>query len=332
MKSAKDQLKSVFSITDSGTVAYMLGIQINYNANARRCEFSQTGYIDGILQRYSSEDIKTKDRPSECGSRLTAFDGKAKLETVAKYASIVGSLQWLAQGTRPDIAYQTSTLSRFISNPSSQHLKAAVHVLGYLLRTRLYKLVFDGRGQYLEGFTDSDWGGDLDTRRSTTGFIFYTRGDAISWMSKLQPTVALSSVEAEYIAMSTAAREMVWLTQLLDEVNTNPPKRKAISIAVNGSKHALRSDDDGLHYDPEVPIISTDSAGARVIAENPQHHKRTKHVDIQHHFIRELVTNGKLKIAAIRGVDNSADLLTKPLPSAVIKHLCRLVGLHDERG
>jgi hypothetical protein len=158
----------------------------------------------------------------------------------------------------------------------------------------------------LLGFCDSDYANDLDTRRSTTGYIFSLSGGAISWKSRRQPTVALSSTEAEYMAAADACKEALWLRRLLNEVQTG----------------------SGINSDFNKPqTIHIDNNSALDLAKNPKHHDRTKHIDIRYHFIREVIENGQVALQYIPTRENVADIFTKPLPREPHKQHCANMGL-----
>ncbi len=198
------------------------------------------------------------------------------------------SLMYAATATRPDISFAVGVLSKFNSKPSEAHLTAAKRVIRYLKGTTdialRYSKTVDGN---LTGYSDADWAGDLDDRHSTTGNLFMMAGGAISWASKKQATVALSTAEAEYVALSAATQEIVWLRRLLTDLKVLP---------------------DG------PTTLMGDNQGAIAIAKNPVAHARTKHIDIRYHYIREAVQEGMIELCYCPTNEMVADLLTKPLP------------------
>ena len=179
-------------------------------------------------------------------------------------------------GTRPDIAFAVFVVSRYGSNLNESHWKAVKRIFRYLRGSINHELVFRGALKPLTGYTDADWAGDQDTRRSTSGYVFDVGSAAISWSSKRQPTVALSTCEAEYIGQTQATKEAVWLRGLLSQLNAN----------------------DQSHASKTV-VIYCDNQGAMTLAKNPQFHARTKHIDIQHHYVREQVTAGNVALEYI---------------------------------
>ena len=219
------------------------------------------------------------------------------------YRSAVGSLMYAMVATRPDIAAAVSAVSRFMENPGSEHWTAVKHIMRYLKNTADWVLTLgSGCKLQLVGYCDADWaGGDLDGRRSTTGYTFSLGSGSIVWSSKRQPTVALSTTEAEYMATTNAAREAIWLRRLLGELG---------------------------YTQAEPTVIYSDNQGSIKLAHNPVHHSRTKHIDVQHHFVRELVESNVVALRYCPTDANVADVLTKPLLR--IKHVqcAEALGLH----
>jgi hypothetical protein len=204
--------------------------------------------------------------------------------------------------TRPDLAYSISQISQFSSNPSTIHESAAKRVLRYLNGTRNFGITFDGsRGLILEGYSDADWGAGED-RKSISGYVFTLAGGAISWSSKKQATIALSTTEAEYIALTQAAKESIWIQGLLGELGFT---------AINGN------------------LIYGDNQGSIALAYNPEYHARTKHIDIQYHFIRECVQDGKIALEYCPTADMVADGMTKALAKERHLELLAKMGVGD---
>ncbi|XP_061886352.1 uncharacterized protein LOC133636375 [Entelurus aequoreus] len=213
---------------------------------------------------------------------------------------MVGSLLYAAMATRPDIAQAVSAVSKFNANPDAAHLTAVKRILRYLKGTVNFALKYEQSDSgALIGFSDADWAGDQDDRRSTTGNVFLLSGGAVSWLSKKQATVALSTAEAEYIALSQAAQEGIWLKRLLSDLGV-----KTMST-----------------------VILEDNQGAIAIAKNPVNHSRTKHIDFRYHYIRECVQNGQIELQYCPTNDMKADIFTKPLPRQKFEYLRGEIGL-----
>ena len=228
-----------------------------------------------------------------CKSVATPTDGvlsRGDGRVDGEYMCLVGSLLYSAMVTRPDIACAVQSLSRHMQAAGPEHWMAGKRVLRYLRGTRelgiKYGAMARGDSTRLEGYCDADWAGDVDTRRSTTAYIFMIAGGAVSWASKLQTTVALSSTEAEYMAACAAVQEAVHLRQLLGDVG----------------------------YEQEgASVIYEDNQGCIWLANNPVVHKRSKHIDIRHHFTREKVESGEVRLEYVATEHQLADLLTNAL-------------------
>ena len=187
------------------------------------------------------------------------------------YASVVGSLMYAMVCTRPDIAHAVGVVSRYLNNPGKEHWMAVKWILKYLRGTTNQALCFGGSNIALQGYVDADMAGDRDNRRSTTGYVFTVGGTAVSWVSKIQSVVALSTTEAEYVAATEASKEMIWLQRFMDEL---------------GKKH-------------DMGTLYSDSQSAIHLAKNSAFHSRTKHIQLKYHFIRSILEDGQLKLEKI---------------------------------
>ena len=219
------------------------------------------------------------------------------------YQSMVGSLLYAAMATHPDIAHAVGAVSKFNSRPTVVHLTAVKRILRYLsgminLALKYRKL---SRGsEYLLGYSDADWAGDLDDRHSTTGNLFMMAGGVIGWLSKKQASVALSTSEVEYVALSLATQEAVWLRRLLTEVGF-----------------------------PSAPVmLMEDNQGAIAIARNPIAHSRTKHIDICYDYIREALQDDVISLQYCPTNEMVAVLLTKPLSKTLFEKLRLAMGMN----
>ena len=210
LKTFKTQLASEFEMEDLGEVSYVLGLEIKRDRAARTLTISQSAYVRTLLTRHGMADCKPRNTPMETNARFTSSTGQAAPTTIKEYQTIIGGLMFAMICTRPDIAYAVTTLSQFTSNPDSTHIQAVKRVLHYLQGTIDHGITYHGTASIsttppLVGYCDSDWGSCPDDRRSVTGYTFLLCGGAISWQSKKQRTVALSTVEAEYMATTHAA-------------------------------------------------------------------------------------------------------------------------------
>jgi hypothetical protein len=219
------------------------------------------------------------------------------------YREVLGSVMYAQIGTRPDLSYAVSTLSKYASDPGIAHWQALMHVLRYIKATLNYKITYGGNGlTNLRpiGWVDADYGGDIDSRRSCAGYVFIQAGGPTAWSAQYQPTVALSTTEAEYMAVSRAAKQILWMYSEMEEVG----------------------------YAQEKPgVLYNDISGAVALTKNTKHNSRVKHIDIRHHFIRECVENGEISVLHVPSIDNLADLFTKPLGRVAHQHACLLLRL-----
>lgn len=217
----KTQLSSKFDMKDLGAANYILGMEIKRDCTKRKLWLNQRKYVETILQRFNMQDSKPVKVHIPVGVRLSSKrcpKTQEEEEDVPRvpYASAVGSLMYAMVYTRPDIAHAVGVLSRFISKPGKEHWTTVKRAFRYLCGTSDYGLCYQGRPGLdkvldIHGFVDANWAGDLDQIRSTSGCVFNLFGGAVSWMSKKQSVVALSTTEAEYMAATHASKEVVWL-------------------------------------------------------------------------------------------------------------------------
>jgi len=221
------------------------------------------------------------------------------------YREAVGSIQHAANTTRPDIAYSVNRLAAFLQNPGPTHWKAVQHLLAYIKGTLDYKIVYRrgaASGIRPIGWVDADYAADLDTRRSTSGEVFLMSGGPVSWSSKKQATVALSTTEAEYVALTRSSKQAMWMYSFLDELRM-PQERPA--------------------------ILYGDNMGSAALARDAKGHARVKHIDIREHYIRERVAAGDIEIQHVASAENLADIFTKVLPRDAHLAIVRALGLTE---
>ena len=247
----------------------------------------QTQFVDELLERFGMKECNTESTPMV--SRLTDKDPeKLDKNEHELYRNMVGSLLYLACWTRPDISFAVSELSRFVSSPGSSHMKAVKHLLRYLRGSREMGLNYSRPSNHgpmdkpnvLWGFVDSDWAGCQDTRRSTSGFTLMLNGAAVSWKSKRQTVVALSSAEAEFVAASSLVQEVIYTRRLLEKLGF-PQAEPTV-----------------IYEDNRTCIAwSEGSVGGS---------DRAKHIDLREHFVHDAVQAKVLKLEAIASADNVA--------------------------
>lgn len=254
-----------------------------------------------MVEKFGMKDCKSVATPQETGQRLEKNDGMPV--KVKEYQALIGSLTYAAMGTRPDIAAALSVVSQFASNPNETHWKAVKRILRYVKGTLDYGICFSGR-QDVEievlGYVDADWAGDIVTRKSQSGYVFQLCGGPISWSSKKQAVVALSTTEAEYVAASFAAQELIWLRRLLQEL---------------GFEQRMAT------------ILFEDNMGAIEVSRNPRFHGRMKHIDIRHHFLRDAVEAGTLQLKYCQTDCQLADIMTKGLSRDKFEKLQRQLSI-----
>ena len=309
----KECLKRRYSMKDLGNVDEILGCRVHVNHTLGIVTMDQTKYTSNILSKFLEPTEQTwLDTPADSSIILTQDLGPlTEEETISMrtvpYREVIGCLLWLSLGTRPDITYAVSQVAKFSANPGQVHWKAVKRILRYLHGTRNMGLIFRNLSPTSQhifphsitslipvGFVDADYARDISTRRSCTGFVFFLAEAPISWQTRQQPSVALSTMESEFMAACAAAQESLWLLQLLKEFGT-------------------------LFT---VPItIYEDNKACLDYSKNPTSHQRTKHISVRYHFIRDLITAKTIQLLAIPSADNIADIFTKPLDKRVFQHL-----------
>jgi hypothetical protein len=283
----KNQLKSQYKCKDLGELNYCLGMEITRNPITMNITLSQKKYTRDVLKRFGHANSKPALTPIEPGIQLALSEPGGE-NLIYPYRDVVGSLMYLMVCTRPDISYAVSYLARYLNNHGKAHHAAANYLLRYLKNTSELGITYHHKETFdLIGYSDSDWASDIITRKSTTGYLFMMAGGAISWKSRLQPTVAISSSEAEYMALSYAAQEAVAL------------KRLRAEISFDISEHPV--------------VIFEDNQGAIAMSQNPSHYAKTKHIHIRHHFIREQIEIGDVIVKYVSTDYMLADALTKAL-------------------
>ena len=283
---------SAWQVEDEGELNDLLGIDFSNSGGV--VSMSQSRYIDKLIERYLPDGVPpsvqpnrrphSDDLPELVADALSQSDADVDANLRQRYQSLVGALLYCATNTRPDVAYAVGMLCRCMSKPTEDMYREAVRALCYLHRTRTLGLRYEASQRPLHGYSDSDWA----VKHSTSGWVFVLNQAAISWGSKKQKSVALSSCEAEIVAGSEAAKDAVALAGL--------------------------SADLGMGSADPVELMM-DNRSAIDVAYNPEHAGRLKHVDRRHFYIRELVEEHRIRVPFVATVDNLADFFTKPLKS-----------------
>ncbi|KAG3129934.1 Retrovirus-related Pol polyprotein from transposon TNT 1-94 [Phytophthora cactorum] len=298
----KTDLKTRFEMTDSGKCVFVLGIELvdGPDGSVTMC---QRRYVDDILKRFGMDECKAVVSPVDMSTRLVPSDAATKVN--APFREAVGALMHLMTATRPDIAYAVGYVSRFMENPQEEHWVAVKRIFRYLQGTKTHGICFKpGDNIDFRGYSDADWAGDLADRKSTSGYTFMLMGAPVSWGSKKQSSVSLSTSEAEYIALSLAIQEGKWIHRLLCE----------ILAATNETGPELK--------------IREDNQSCIKMTKNPVNHGRAKHIDIKYHHIRDEVKRGEVKLEYCETSVMLADIMTKALPGPRHTDLTTALGIH----
>ncbi|KAG8486717.1 hypothetical protein CXB51_020156 [Gossypium anomalum] len=256
-------------------------------------------------KRFNMRSAKPVSTPLAAHFRLSSTlspqsDDEIEYMSHVPYSSAVGSLMYAMVCSRPDLSYAVSAVSRYMANPGKEHWKAVQWILRYLRGTTDVCLQFGRTEDGVIGYVDADFAGDLDRRRSLTGYVFTIGGCAISWKATLQTTVALSTTEAEYMAITEACKEAIWLKGLFSELNE----------------------------DLQISTVFCDSQSAIFLTKDQMFHERTKHIDVRYHFVRDIIARGDIVVSKISTHENPADMMTKSLPITKFEHCLDLVGVH----
>jgi hypothetical protein len=286
LKLVKESFMKRWECRDLGDVKEYLRMRINYNKNLKTLVIDQEDYSLKVVRRFGQENAKPVRTPLPSGYTPMQHDKEATPQQRTYYQSIIGSLLYLALGTRPDIAFAVICMSQFCANPSEDHIAKALYIVRYVNSTLQAKIVYKGAAQQgLLAFADADWAGDKISRKSVTGYVVMLAGGAVTWTSRKQKTIALSSTKSEYMCMSDACHQLVWIESLLQE----------LSFPVTNID------------------LCCDNQGAIFLASNPVQEHRSKHIDIRYHYIRECVEEKKISLTYIPTNDQIADIMTKNL-------------------
>ena len=217
----KNQLMKRFEIEDQGEMHHCLGMCIKKDRSTKTMHISQKAYLENILKRFNMSNCKPVSTPMEVGKKYEKLKDGEQTTDLREYQCIIGSLMYAAIATRPDIAFSVGMLSQYMSNPGEEHFIGMKRVLRYLRGTTDFGLEFKAKDNMkinLHGYADADWAGDVSTRKSTTGYLFQIGNGTVSWKTRRQSIVALSSTEAEYVSLSCAAQETIWMRNLLESI------------------------------------------------------------------------------------------------------------------
>ena len=297
----KREMASKFDMSDLGRLSYYLGIEVHQEEG--RISLNQRRYALKILEESGMKHCNMTHTPMEVGLKLSKSVEEKDVDAT-RYRRIIGCFRYLIH-TRPDLAYTVGVLSRYMTSPKVSHEAAMKHCLRYLQGTTSLGLIFERSTPgipKLIGYSDSSHNVDMDDGRSTGGHIFYLGRSLITWNSSKQDTVALSSCEAEFMAGTEAAKQAIWLQELLSEVTEQPVEKVLIRI---------------------------DNQSAIALTKNPVFHGRSKHIHRRYHFIRECIEKGQVDVEHVSGEMQKADILTKALGRIKFREMRDLIGMQD---
>ena len=300
----KRELSKSFIIKDLGYAKQILGLKISHDRKNGKLWLSQEAYIEKILKRFNMRKAKTISSPLAGHFKLTSKQcptSEKENEEMSKvpYSSVVGSLMYVMVCTRLDIAHAVGFVSLFLFNLGKEHWADVKWILRYLRGTSRMCLCFGSGEPILEGYLDADMVGNLDARKSTSGFLTTFTGGAVSWQSMLQKCVALSTTNVEYIAMTEACKKALWMEKFLQEL--------------------------GLQQ--EKYIIHCDNQSAIHLSKNSTFHSRSKHIDVKYHWICGVLELKDLHLEKVHTSKNGLDMFTKSLPKEKLEVGKRRMGL-----
>jgi histone deacetylase 1/2 len=289
-----------FTVKDLGDLHYFLGIEVSRLQHG--LSLSQHQYALELLARAGMSKCSPSPMPMSSTDRCATVGDVLSTDDATTYRSLVGGLQYLAL-TRPDIAYAVNRVCQYLHDPRSSHWSAVKRILRYVRGSLSHGLFIQpARSSVLTAYSDADWAGNLDDRRSTGGYALFYGSTLIAWSAKKQSTVSRSSTESEYKVVADATAEVIWVEALLKEL---------------GVRQASPS------------ILWCDNIGATYLSSNPVFHARTKHIEIDYHFVRERVARRLLRIQFISSKDQIADIFTKPLPLPLYSECKRNLNMHS---
>lgn len=304
----KKELSRRFEMKDLGAARKILGMEISRNRVTGELWLSQEGYLSRVLETYNMTEAKQTVTPLGAHLKMSAatesqVSNNEEYMKSIPYSNAVGSIMYAMVGTRPDLAYAVGIVSRYMSQPIRDHWLGVKWILRYIKGSLATKLCYKKSDDFrIVGYCDADYAADPDKRRSISGLVFTLGGNTISWKSGLQRVVALSITESEYMALTEAVKEAVWLKGLMMEFG----------------------------YDQEAVEIYCDSQSAIALSKNNVHHERTKHIDVKCHYIRDIISNGTVEVLKISTEKNPADIFTKVLAVSKFQAALNLLRVKPE--
>jgi hypothetical protein len=297
VKGFKESMMRTFDMTDLGKMRHFLGIEVTQNEQG--IFLCQQRYVKDVLERFNMDKSNSVSSPIVTGTRLSKHDRSEEVNSTY-FKQIVGSLMYLT-ATRPDIMFAVHMIARFMEHPLETHMTAAKRILRYIRGTSEHGVLYKrGRQAELIAYTDSDYGGDVDDRKSTSGYIFMLGSGAVSWSSRKQPIVTLSTTEAEFIAAAYCVCQGIWIKRILESI--------------------------GLKQQQCLEVFCDNSSTIK-LSKNPVLHGRSKHIDIRFHFLRNLSCDGKVELKHCASQNQLADIMTKALKLESFEKLKGRLGI-----
>ena len=301
LKEEKKKMSKRFKMEDKGEISFILGMKISRDRVNNVLTISQKSYLQEVLERFGMQDCRPVATPVEAEKKFVRGTEEDEKCNVSTYQSAIGSLNYAAIATRPDLSLAVGMLSQFMQSPTQDQWTAVKRILRYVKGTLDFGLQFTKSEDFaLHGFSDSDWAGCSASRKSTSGQVFRLGDSTISWRSKKQPVIALSSTEAEYVALCEAAQETTWLRRLLHDIG----------------------------FEQKSPtMVYEDNQGCIALGRNPKDHPRTKHIDVKFHYVRDVIERKKMDVTYCPTGDMVADTLTKSLAKPKFEKFRRMMGV-----
>jgi hypothetical protein len=309
LNSFKAQLNQRFNLADLGPARHFLGMHITRDREKRLLSVSQKTYLEKILENAGMSQCNPVSTPMSPGIVLqkatrSPTDDEATAIASIPYRRTIGELNYAMRTTRPDIAFAVSSLSRYMENPTIDHHRQLKHLLRYIRGTTHLTLVFGLTNDGLIGHSDSDYAADRDDSKSTSAYVYQLFGGPVSWKAQKQSVVATSTTEAEYIGLSNASREALYLIQLLHDFRVDPDL-----------------------YDP--PLLYGDNQASLALSKNPKFHDKAKHIRVHYHLVRSLVESNQIRLEYKSTSEMLADSLTKALPRPAVSRHREEMGLRQ---
>jgi len=286
---AIEEIKNHFEVTHSANIEEFVGCTIEKENG--RILLSQPDLINKLLKKFNEqiEDMKEYDTPAAPGTHVVRPKSEGS-EEQSLYRSGVGSLLYLLKHSRPDLSNSIRELSKVMDGANKSHMKTLRRVIKFVKDTKDRKLILQPKKDCMlwevKGFSDSDFAGDTDERKSISGYVIYVQGCPISWRSKGQKSVSLSSTEAEYMAVSEVATEILFIKSMMEFLGVN------VTLPIQ---------------------VNVDNVGAIYLSKSATTSNRTRHIDTRYHFVRDYIEDGVLKVLFVRSEDNHANIMTKHL-------------------